>query len=296
MRNTYVLIDTSYLCYVAFHGIRGRTGADAHPNTVLLSMLDRVRQVVQQFDGTHLLFCFDGKPPLHRSTMYKGYKAHRAAARAEKDPDEVAALDALRRKIWELPAILQQHGFPVADQPGYEADDMLAQAINEVVNSEDSPDVILVTSDEDMFQCLKQGVTMVTPGSKHPARNGQWVAEKYGVIPEQWARVKAIAGCSTDNVPGVPGVGDKTAAKYVNGTLSVTTKAWQSIEAQLDACKARMPMVRLPWPHAALPSDWRLRAWNMTKYHALCAALQTELDEHLDAAACESEFYAAGAD
>ncbi len=278
MRNTYITVDTPYLCYVAFHGVRGRTGTDAHPATVLLSMLDRVRQTIQQFDGTHVLFCFDGKPPLHRKTMFRGYKAHRNAARAEKDPDEIAALDALRRKLYDFPAMLSKYGFPVGNMPGYEADDMLAQAVNEVVESEADPDVILVTSDEDMFQCLKPGVTFVSPSLKCPARNGVWLHETYGVTPDQWPRVKAIAGCTSDNIPGVPGVGNKTAAKYVARTLSTTTKAWHSIEAQLDECKARMPMVRLPWPHATLPSDWRLRAWSMPKYHALCAELQAELD------------------
>ena len=271
MLNTHVLIDVPYLGYVSFHGMRGRA---EHPDTILESMLDRIRQIVQEFGGQHVLFCFDGPPPLHRATMFKGYKAHRQKAREQKDPEELEKLDEFRKALWEMPGLLTAHGFAVACQPGYEADDMLAEAVKRLSNRCGN-DIILVTSDEDMFQCFAPGVTMYTPAAKYPVRNAEWLLENYGVTPAQWAKVKAIAGCTSDGVPGVPGVGEKTACKYLTGTLAATTKAYASIEHELDNCKARMPLVRIPWPHATLPDDWLLpaRKWSMEKFHALSAYL-----------------------
>lgn len=272
MPSTHLLIDTSYMGYLSYHGMRGK-GTD-NPYEVADSMLDRVRSVVQQFNASHALFCCDGPPPLHRATMYKGYKAHREAARQQKDPDEVERLDAFRRVLWGMPERLARHGFAVACQPGYEADDMLAEAARRLAGE----DVIICTSDEDMFQCFAPGVTMYSPTGKYPVRNAQWLYDNYGLTPAQWVKVKAIAGCTSDNIPGVPGVGEKTAARYILKTLSATSKGYASITAQLEECKARVPLVKLPWPHAILPSDWldESRLWAADKLEAISGELLGE--------------------
>ena len=127
-------------------------------------------------------------------------------------------------------------------QQGFEADDLIAS-----VCKDKKQDFIVVSSDQDMFQLLSKHVEIYNPMSKKFITKSSFT-DKYGVKPKEWATVKAIAGCSSDGVPGVSGVGEKTAIKFMNGDLKQTTKAFVSIANSTDLIERNLKLVKLPLP------------------------------------------------
>lgn len=252
MPRNHLIIDVPYLAYVTFFS---HQKDDLTARQIAATLISEIRRIVDRRDCKHVLFCFDGKWPLHRRVMFEGYKAGRQKSRDNADLEELAKLDDFRVFMWSMPTLIGQVGMPAACQPGYEADDMIAAAVKQLKPCIDDQ-VVIVTSDEDMFQCLVDGVVIYTPTSKEKHRNRQWLRDTYGVDYDQWCMVKAIAGCSSDGIKGVTGVGNKTACKYMSGELSSTSKAFLSIEQCLDECRSRLPLVRIPWPHTELPKMW----------------------------------------
>jgi 5'-3' exonuclease len=147
--------------------------------------------------------------------------------------------DLLRRKI--LPAI----GFRnVLMQKGLEADDLIAKTVwqKEGIN------FIIVASDEDLFQLLQfNNVRMYNPNKRKMMTKSRF-EEEYGIRADQWTKVKQIAGCPDDNVPGIPGVGNKTVIKFLRAELKHSTKAWQNIAAkhQSDLYERNIKLTTLP--------------------------------------------------
>lgn len=277
MPRNHLIIDVPYLAYVTFFS---HQKDDLTARQVAATLISEIRRIVDRRDCRHVLFCFDGKWPLHRRVMFEGYKAGRQKSRENTGPEELAKLDEFRVFMWSMPRLIGQVGMPAACQPGYEADDMIAAAVKQLKPCIDDQ-VVIVTSDEDMFQCLVDGVVIYTPTSKEKHRNRQWLKDTYGVDNDQWCMVKAIAGCSSDGIDGIAGVGNKTACKYVSGQLSATSKTFLSIEERLDECRGRLPLVRIPWPHTVLPDGWMSDSlsWSSRKADELVSRiLETELE------------------
>ena len=146
-------------------------------------------------------FAWDGPGPTFRHEMYPDYKAHRPPM----PEDLVSQLD----PVEELARCL---GLPVIEKPGMEADDVMATLARE--GAEAGYEVVLVTGDKDMLQVVNDRVTVLAPagkGDEMKRMDPAAVREKWGVGPEHIRDVLALMGDSSDNIPGVPGVGEKTA-------------------------------------------------------------------------------------
>jgi DNA polymerase-1 len=150
---------------------------------------------------THLAVVFDASEKTFRNEIYKDYKAHRPPAPEELVPQFPLIREAVR-------------AFNVAclEQLGYEADDLIATYAKQIVDA--GGDVTIVSSDKDLMQLVRPGVVM-WDGMKNKKIGRDEVFEKFGVAPEKVIDVQALAGDSTDNVPGVPGIGIKTAAELI---------------------------------------------------------------------------------
>lgn len=277
MRKSHLILDVPYLGYVSFFSTRKN---DFNANQVAANMISEIRRIVNREQCVNVLFCFDGKWPLHRRVMFKGYKAGRQTNRESMDPVELARLDEFRVFMWSLPERLRKCGLAVACQPGYEADDMIAEAVIRI-KPEAGDSVVIVTSDEDMFQCLRAGVVMYTPTAKEKHRDAIWLMDTYGVTHEQWATVKSIAGCESDGVPGISGVGNKTACKFLAGKLPEKSKAHQSILENMTTCESTLPLVKIPWPHATLPDGWLSedQEWSDRKASLLVSEIMGQPEE-----------------
>jgi DNA polymerase-1 len=155
--------------------------------------------------------CFDRSEPTFRDAKYAEYKAGRSAAP-----------DLFREQLPLIKEVLQALRIPILDKPGFEADDLLATLTKRA--REEGEEVVVVTGDRDCLQLVGEGVSvmMTRRGISDIARyDRDAVIERYGIPPEQWTDFAALKGETSDNLPGVPGVGDKTAAQLVQKYGSV---------------------------------------------------------------------------
>lgn len=238
-----LLIDVSNLCHRAFH-TTGGLSFNGDATGVLFGLFRDVAEYRELFDASRVAFCFDGGCD-HRKKLYQRYKADRDDRKQQMDEDELEARRELRRQIYRLrTSLLNQAGFRnVFWQEGYEADDIIAWIAENHWN-----DFVIISTDQDLYQCLAEGrVTLWNPITKKPTTERSFT-EKYGITPTMWANVKAIAGCSGDNVPGIKGVGEKTAAKFISGTLKPTSVQYRDIVANVDRIERNFGLVRLPFP------------------------------------------------
>lgn len=200
------LIDGSGYIFRAFHALPPLTRpSDGLPVGAIhgfCTMLWKLLQETRQSEApTHLAVVFDAGKESFRNEIYDKYKANRPPPPEELIPQFPLIRDAVR-------------AFNVAsiEQDGYEADDLIATYAREAV--EKGATVTIVSSDKDLMQLVRPGVSMLD-GMKAKAIGAEEVIEKFGVPPEKVVDVQALAGDSVDNVPGVPGIGVKTAAELI---------------------------------------------------------------------------------
>lgn len=244
-----LVIDVSYMCHRAFHTTRGLS-YKGNETGVIFGFLKSIGALKDEFQTDRIAFCFDS-PHLLRRDIYPAYKKRRQDNRTEEEQKAYGALQYQILKLWEhyLPMI----GFKnVFRHDGYEADDLLA-VIADSVEVEDG-EVILVTADQDLLQCLDANVWMYSP-AKAKLYGWETFVVNYGIGPFQWARVKAIAGCSGDGIKGIKGIGEKTALKFVQGKLPQDSKAYQSIFSKQGKAIVRRnrKLVQLPFEGCPVP-------------------------------------------
>lgn len=221
----HVLIDSSYLAHRARYSLKDLEFED-FPTGVLFGFFEQLLTLCTnpRIKSNNVHLCFDSRQS-YRKHEYPAYKATR---HKNKTPEEIqelrvmkTQLNLLRREI--LPAI----GFPVYRQTGLESDDIIAHIAAQISLSEDSQ-AIIITSDGDLYQCITNNVHWYDPGRESYLTLESFYAKKE-IDAEKWARVKAIAGCNSDEVKGVPGVGEKTAIQYLKGILPSKYKKFQAI-------------------------------------------------------------------
>jgi DNA polymerase-1 len=217
------LVDGSGYIFRAFHALppltRPSDGLPVGAVHGFAAMLWKLLVETKASEApTHLAVIFDASEKTFRNEIYQDYKAHRPPAPEELVPQFPLIRDAVR-------------AFNVAclEQLGYEADDLIATYAKHVVDA--GGDVTIVSSDKDLMQLVRPGVTMFD-GMKNKKIGRDEVFEKFGVAPEKVVDVQSLAGDSTDNVPGVPGIGVKTAAELITeyGDLDALLAAAGSIK------------------------------------------------------------------
>lgn len=258
MKNPLLVLDAHYLCHRAFHSQRGLSW-EGVPTGVIFGFLKGIIHLKELFLTDRVAFCFEGSRLL-RKMEFKEYKARRSAGVGE-DPDKVAARKEMHIQITKLrEKFLYECGFRnVFFDHGYESDDIMAQL------SRRDDDVILVTSDADLFQCLRPNVAMWDP-NKQKLFTARWFEEEYKIKPRQWAVVKAIAGCATDGVPGIHGIGEVTALKWIRGELAEDSRQHKMIIDGGHIVRRNRRLVELPYlgtPDPKLHQDEiTVKGWN----------------------------------
>ncbi len=201
------LVDGSGYIFRAFHALppltRPSDGLPVGAVHGFCAMLWKLLQDARKGRGpTHLAVVFDASEKTFRNEIYQDYKAHRPPAPEELVPQFPLIRDAV--KAFNIACI---------EQDGFEADDLIATYAKDAVAA--GGEVTIVSSDKDLMQLVKPGVSMLDT-MKNKAIGPDEVREKFGVTPDKVVDVQALAGDSTDNVPGVPGIGVKTAAELIN--------------------------------------------------------------------------------
>ena len=220
MSGPVMLIDGHGLAYRAFYAVPELNAPDGTPTNALVGFFNMVARLKKQWKPTSISVVFDAPGPTFRHKMFEEYKAGRKPT-----PDEFKVqLPILKDMIVSL-------GIPVLSKEGVEADDVLG-AMAKAMSSRGTS-VLVVTSDKDMLQILDDGIKVVRPG-KGITTFTSWDREsfisEYGFTPERMADYLALVGDSADNVPGIPGIGDKTARNLLSSYGSL-----EGIYSNLDS-------------------------------------------------------------
>ncbi len=213
-----MLLDTASLYFRAFFGVPDTvTAPDGTPVNAVRGLLDFITRLVDEYEPTHLACCWDNDwRPQWRVDLLPSYKAHRVVAPRSDDPDIEEVPDPLERQIPLIVASLEAFGIAIVGADHYEADDV----IGTLATGAGMP-VDIVTGDRDLFQLVDDDaevrVLYTARGvGKHERVDDAWVRAKYDVNANQYAAFATLRGDSSDGLPGVAGVGDKTAAVLLN--------------------------------------------------------------------------------
>jgi len=200
--NQLVLVDGSGYIFRAFHGLPMMNRPDGTPINAVFGFTKMLLKLMADLSPSHIIVIFDAGRVTFRNEIYPEYKANRT-----EPPEELVPQFALVRE-----AALAM-GLPVLEREGFEADDLIASYAR--MAEEAGMASLIVSSDKDLMQLVRGQVRMFDP-MKNRAIGPDEVIEKFGVTPDRVVDVQALAGDSTDNVPGVPGIGVKTAAELIN--------------------------------------------------------------------------------
>jgi len=299
---TLMLLDGNSLAYRAFYALPAenfKTQGGLTTNAVY-GFTAMLINLLRDESPTHVAAAFDVSRQTFRSERYPEYKANRSST-----PDE------FRGQIDVTKEVLAALGITVLAEPGFEADDLIATLTTQA--EKEGYQVLVVTGDRDALQLVSDDVTVLYPrkGVSELTRfTPAAVVEKYGLTPEQYPDFAALRGDPSDNLPGIPGVGEKTASKWITeyGSLQALVDNVDSVRGKVgDALRANLASVVLnreltdlvrDVPLAQTPDTLRMQPWDRDQIHQLfdqlefrvlrdrlfdtLAAVEPEVDEGFD--------------
>ena len=257
----YLILDCNFLAHRAKH-VFGDLSYAGSATGVIYGFLKDILALSQKFSTQDFIFCWDDSLTSKRKEIYPEYKGNRVVI--ERTEDELAFDKEFHKQVYLLRTeYLSMIGFANNFwQAGYEADDIMAAIVE---NIELPDEAIIVTADKDLFQCICSNVSCYNPITRVETTRHIFY-KRYNIKPYKWAKVKAIAGCPTDNVKGIVGVGEKTAIKFLQKELNPNTKAYKNIIAGWDMILDNKKLVDLPFRGTLKPKLSRdnvsQQSWN----------------------------------
>jgi len=207
--NPLILVDGSSYLYRAYHAFPPLTNSRGEPTGAMYGVLNMLRSLIMQYQPTHAAVVFDAKGKTFRDELFEHYKSHRPPM-----PDD------LRAQIEPLHEMVKAMGLPLLAVSGVEADDVIGTLAQEAERAGRS--VLISTGDKDMAQLVTPAITLINTMT-NTVLGPEEVLTKYGVPPELIIDFLALMGDSSDNIPGVPGVGEKTAQALLQGLGGLDT-------------------------------------------------------------------------
>jgi len=207
--NPLILVDGSSYLYRAYHAFPPLTNSAGEPTGAMYGVLNMLKSLLAQYNPSHVAVVFDAKGKTFRDELFEHYKSHRPPM-----PDD------LRAQIEPLHEMVRAMGLPLLAVSGVEADDVIGTLALEAEKKGRS--VLISTGDKDMAQLVSPGITLINTMT-NTILGPEEVEQKYGVPPALIIDFLAMMGDSSDNIPGVPGVGEKTAQALLQGLGSMQT-------------------------------------------------------------------------
>ena len=243
-----LLIDGSSYLFRAFHALPPLTNSAGEPTGALYGVANMLRKLITEYKPDRIAVIFDAPGKTFRSELFDEYKAHRP-----KMPEELA------QQIQPLHELVKAMGLPLLCISGVEADDVIGTLA--VQAAAQKTDVLIVTGDKDMAQLVNDHI-QIRDTMKEITLDAAGVEQKFGVAPNQIIDYLALMGDSSDNIPGVPGVGPKTAVKWLQeyGSLdqlisqadNIKGKVGENLRANLDTLALSRRLATL---HCEVPLD-----------------------------------------
>ncbi|HEB82454.1 MAG TPA: DNA polymerase I, partial [Gammaproteobacteria bacterium] len=225
-----ILVDGSSYLFRAFHALPKLSNSKGQETGAILGVINMLRKLRDEYQPEHMAVVFDAKGKTFRNDIYPDYKANRPPM-----PDE------LRSQIEPLHELVEAMGFPIIVVPDVEADDVIGTYAKQA--SEQNIDTLISTGDKDLAQLVNPHVTLINT-MNNTILDEKGVEEKFDVPPEAIVDYLALMGDTSDNIPGVPKVGPKTAAKWLKqyGSLDnlvahadeIKGKVGENLRAHLD--------------------------------------------------------------
>ena len=220
------LIDISSYFYRAFHAIRGLSTSKGFPTNAAFGVTSMLLKVLRERQPHYLALAMDAKGPTFRHQRYAPYKAHRPPM-----PEELVA------QLPYIHKIIRALNLPALEAQGFEADDLICTLTRQALAQ--GFRVEIISGDRDLLPLVADGVDMWDP-MKEARYDPQAIREKYGLSPQELLEVKSLAGDASDNIPGVPGIGEKTAIKLIGRFGSLENLLAHTDEIKEKALKARL--------------------------------------------------------
>lgn len=264
MNEPWILVDVSYLAHRAYHSMKTadlRRGEN--PVGAVYGFLAEVKRLGERFGSRRFLFAFDSSKSLRRQ-KYSWYK-NRAVTN---DPKMLATKKAIYKQVQRLcDPILPAIGFQnCVTLDGYEADDVIYRAADEAHRL--GRHAVMVSADEDLYQRISRRCVQYRPFNKEMVDLEEFRKRYEGIDPTDWPMVKALAGCKSDTVPGIPGVGEVYAARWV-ADVTIPSKQQKQIDEYVRANRHRPALEVVTLPFAGCPpvtlrdDDWTDHDWNI---------------------------------
>ena len=210
MKDRIFVIDGSSYLYRAFHAMPPLSTSTGQPTGAVKGVTNMLMNLKKDSEGSPIIVVFDAKGKTFRNDIYSEYKANRPPM-----PDE------LRNQLEPVKSICKAIGFPLIEIAGVEADDVIATIAKKAKDAKLK--CVISSLDKDLMQLVDDPDTTLMNTMKHEIFNEEKVLEKFGVKPSQIIDMLALVGDSSDNIPGVPKVGQKTAAKWLNEYGNIKT-------------------------------------------------------------------------
>ena len=222
MKDRIFIIDGSSYLYRAYHAMPPLTSPSGQPTGAIKGVTNMLTTLKKDSEGSPIIVVFDAKGKTFRSDIYKEYKANRPPM-----PDD------LREQLEPLKNICKAIGFPLIEISGVEADDVIATLSRQA--KEKKFKSVISSLDKDLMQLVEDPISTMMNTMSHQIFDEQKVFEKFGVKPNQIRDLLALVGDSSDNIPGVPKVGVKTAAKWLNeyGDIEAIKKNADNIKGKV---------------------------------------------------------------
>jgi DNA polymerase-1 len=196
------IIDGNSFCYRAFYAVRHLSNSKGQPTNAIFGVLTMIKKIIKDQKPDMMAVAFDLKGPTFRHKRYEDYKITRKPM-----PDDLISQMPYIKKL------IQAYNIPIYELQGYEADDVLATIAERAAGS--GLDAYIVTSDKDALQLIGRNIKVYNPHHDGMVYGEQEVRERFGVGPDKITDLMGLMGDSTDNIPGVPGIGEKTAIELM---------------------------------------------------------------------------------
>jgi len=272
-KKTFYIIDGSSYVYRAYFAIRELSTSSGIPTNAVYGFTQMLLKIIKDKKPDHLAIAFDTKGPTFRHTAYQDYKVHRPEM-----PDPLAL------QVPYIHRMVEAFRIPVVMGDGYEADDLIGTLAKK--GEAEGFRVVIVTGDKDMFQLISPGVT-VYDTMKEKIYTEKEIEEKFGTRPDQVVEIMGLMGDSVDNIPGVNGVGEKTAVQLVQqfGTIEnllanldqvKKPKLRQTLEAEAETARLSrsLAVIHTDCPIEFDPERFRMQPPDFERLIPLCNELE----------------------
>jgi DNA polymerase I len=267
-----ILVDGSSYLYRAFHALPPLSNSRGEPTGAVLGVANMLRRLLDQYQPEHIAVVFDAKGPTFRDELFEDYKAHRPPM-----PDDLVA------QIEPLHEFVRTMGLPLLLESGVEADDVIGTLARQA--SAAGMAVVISTGDKDMAQLVDPNITLINTMT-NTVMDRQGVIDKFGVPPERIIDYLALIGDTSDNIPGVPKVGPKTAVKWLTeyGSLDgivahaadISGKVGENLRASLEQLPLshQLATIRCDVPLDVGPADLQRQPPDEAALQALAERLE----------------------